>query len=383
MERFEDLVIAGAGYSGLPLAIELGEILKAHPNPDRHRVCVVSPSPVQHLQCELYKVLRTGRPRVLPIEAPLKRLNIRWTEGWVSQVNTKDRLLKLRGDSHSIRYNQIVSAIGSEPILPPIEGLKSQIHPSGMAAKRAFLFASTSDALGIRMRLGQMRWSEASGTRDEFAVIIGAGPNGLEIAGELAALRGRNRRRRVVVIDQNPELLPGFSPIARRLLKAQLSELGIETLLGSPATHCSSTELQIKNGQVVPWHLLIVSAGQRTRSLWESQDPAHIETGDLAAPDPLHRTAQRAVQHAEHLAQRVASDWKMIPDPGEFQDQDWGLLISLGPHHGIARIGPPRSRTLFQGFASGRSVPLLKTAAEIRYRSKLGFYRQSISDAWT
>ena len=386
MERREDLVIVGAGYSGLTLALHLGrEMAKLSPS-KRRRITLIAKEPVQTLQCELYKVLRHGKARQLAFLDSLKRLNIRWLEGQVLDINTESRCLRLRSRSEPLSYSGLVAANGSEASLPPIEGLSAQIYPAGMIPRRAFLFQKTSDALGIRMRLSQMKWGATSnpGDQDQFAVVLGAGPNGLEVAGELASLRQSNPRCRVVLVDQSSELLPTFSPIARRVLKSQISQLGIETILGSPVEQCTSQELKIRNGQVIPWQLLVVCAGSKSRPFWaKDAPPGHWSIGDLDAAQPENRTAQWAVQQAQHVARRILWDWDLGPHPGSFQPQDLGLLISLGPHHGIGRIGPTRSSSFLEPFVYGRSVGLLKSSAELRYRTQLRFFREALNAVWT
>lgn len=77
----------------------------------------------------------------------------------------------------------------------------------------------------------------------ERVLIVGAGPAGLELAGEIKALFPD---KRVIVADRAAEILPGpFAGALRAELRRQLDELGVELVLGAsfplpesdPATH--------------------------------------------------------------------------------------------------------------------------------------------------
>ena len=66
------------------------------------------------------------------------------------------------------------------------------------------------------------------------ALIVGAGPSGLELAGEIKAFFPD---KDVTVVDVNPDILTGpFEQDLREELKRQLDKLGVELVLGSPLT---------------------------------------------------------------------------------------------------------------------------------------------------
>lgn len=70
--------------------------------------------------------------------------------------------------------------------------------------------------------------------RAGHALLIGAGPVGLEFAGEIKAAWPD---KRVTLLDQSPELMPGGFPEAFRAeLRRQLERLGVELLLGTGLT---------------------------------------------------------------------------------------------------------------------------------------------------
>jgi len=70
-------------------------------------------------------------------------------------------------------------------------------------------------------------------------MLLGAGPVGLELAGEIAAVWPD---KHIVLVDLADQILPG--PYDQRLrdeLNRQLDDLGVERVLGNPLTHLPDT----------------------------------------------------------------------------------------------------------------------------------------------
>lgn len=89
--------------------------------------------------------------------------------------------------------------------------------------------ASTS----IAQQLDDLRATHKELADAERVLILGAGPVGLELAGEI---RDVWPGKHVVVLDKADRLLPGFLPEVRDELHRQLDELGIELRLGTGLT---------------------------------------------------------------------------------------------------------------------------------------------------
>ncbi|KAB2374583.1 NAD(P)/FAD-dependent oxidoreductase [Actinomadura montaniterrae] len=70
-------------------------------------------------------------------------------------------------------------------------------------------------------------------------LILGAGPVGLELAGEI---KETWPDKHVTVVDPAPELLPGFAPEMVADLRRQLAELGIDVRLGTALAAPPATE---------------------------------------------------------------------------------------------------------------------------------------------
>ena len=406
----EHIAVVGAGYAGLPCALKLASLAKKS---DRYRVSLINRENRQELTCELYRSFRSGRAEFLDIKDLAERQGLSFLESSVGGIDPNNKKLYLKGSdkgeaSTEIAYDHLILAMGTKAWVPPIEGLSDLMDREDPIGKRIFLFRNNNQAQSLRLALKRMKWEgpRFEDGKDRFVVILGAGLSGLEIAGEIAALRKRNHLARVVVVDAKPELLTDFSPVARKILKTQLHRMEIETILGSVAVKLSDRELHIANGQVIPWDLLVLCTGGRVhqkilepfaRQLdpvsgisvnghFEIEDfPNHYAIGDIASV-PKHsdrlsnkvsveHRAQFAVQEAHYLARYLAKKISsgrsaMLP----FEASDFGSLVSLGPYNGFARLGPEISgkfKKLLSPFIFGPAIDEMKRVANLKYLAQI------------
>src|SRR5262245_22684979 len=112
---------------------------------------------------------------------------------------------------------------------------------------------SIDDALELRGRIfGAFELAELAASRGENVdhlltfVIVGAGPTGVEMAGQIAELAHRtlkhdfrainSRRARVVLLDAAGQVLPPFGAKLGEHTKRDLEKLGVEVKLGAMVT---------------------------------------------------------------------------------------------------------------------------------------------------
>lgn len=400
--RSEHVVILGAGYAGLPCALRLGHEVRKRGPTARVRVTLINREARQELTCELFRTLRTGHAEYFPFLDPIRKAGVQFIEGAVHGIHPSERKIELRGERHqTLTYDSLVIASGGKARVPDIEGMKALIDPPAALERRVFLFRNNLQVQALRMALRRLGWGpeRTRHDRDLFVLVLGAGATGLEVAGELANLRGRNHAQRVVLVDGQSELLPDFSPFARGFLKRELSRLRIETVLGSPAFRVTENELHIRNGQVIPWDLIVLCTGNRPGSLLDAFGDARTERGlrargdlgivghprhfvagdmtDLTLPDGrrVSGRAQFAVQEGQYLAERLGQSLLGQTNPSKpFTPSELGYLVSLGPYSGFGRLGQEAHSTLgkfFSPFVAGPPVDELKRLAKLKYLASL------------
>src|SRR5690242_5449399 len=127
---------------------------------------------------------------------------------------------------------------------------------------------SIDDALELRGRifgafeLAEIATDPAEVDRLMTFVVVGAGPTGVEMAGQIAELAHRTLRRdfrhidptqaRIVLLDGAPQVLPSFGEKLGGRARRQLNEMGVEVQLGAMVTDVDADGIEVKDtdGQV-------------------------------------------------------------------------------------------------------------------------------------
>jgi NADH dehydrogenase len=146
------------------------------------------------------------------------------------------------GKRTSIAYDSLIVAAGAGQSYFGHD--EFSVHAPGLK--------TIDDALEVRGRIfGAFELAElerAGGQRDAWLTIavVGAGPTGVEVAGQIAELSRRALKRnfrgfdsagvRVILLDAAPTVLPTFPESLRRRAHRDLLRLGIETQLGTTVT---------------------------------------------------------------------------------------------------------------------------------------------------
>ncbi|WP_290056481.1 NAD(P)/FAD-dependent oxidoreductase [Amycolatopsis solani] len=125
-------------------------------------------------------------------------------------------------------------------------------------------------------------------------LILGAGPVGLELAGEIREVWPD---KRITVVDPSSELLPGFLPEVREELRRQLEELEVELRLGTSLTTLPPVEPATESTFTVR-----TDTGEPiTADIWFRSFGARVNTGYLADGALVELTERRTVPVDDHL----------------------------------------------------------------------------------
>jgi len=245
------------------------------------------------------------------------------------------------------------------------------------------------DALELRGRiLGAFEEAEVCDDADERVrlltfVVVGAGPTGVEMAGQIAELARHTlvgtfsridpRHARVLLVDAAPSVLPPFGTELGDYAAERLRRLGVEVRLGCAVVNVDATGLVLRdthgNEQRIAAACKIWSAGvsasplgrelalqtgaelDRAGRVHVNPDltlPGHSNVfviGDMMALDGLPGVAQVAIQGARHAARliraRVAADAAGAPLPAakSFVYHDKGSMATIARFDAVAKIG--------------------------------------------
>jgi NADH dehydrogenase len=250
---------------------------------------------------------------------------------------------------------------------------------------------SIDDALELRGRIfGAFELAESLDADQETMerlltfVVIGAGPTGVEMAGQLAELANRILQRdfrkintqqvRLILLDAAPQVLPPFGRKIGQKTKKDLEELGVDVQLGAMVVDVDEQGLEVedKDGSRRRIEALTkvwaagVEASPLGKTLAEQTGapldragrigvnpdltlPGHPEVfvvGDMIGFEKLPGLAQVAIQSSRYAAKEITNRLAGKPPQGPFKYWDKGNMAIISRFRAVAVIGKLR----FSGF---------------------------------
>ena len=246
---------------------------------------------------------------------------------------------------------------------------------------------TVDDALELRSRiLGCFEQAEVIDDEEERRrlltfVIVGAGPTGVEMAGQVAelaqhTLRGSFRRidpasARVILLDAAPAVLPPFGDNLGNAARARLEKMGVEIQLNAMVTDVDYQGIEVKDpdGSVrrIDASCKIWSAGVKAsplgKQLADQTDaeidragrvlvnkdlslPGHPEifvVGDMMSLDNLPGVAQVAIQGGKYAAKQIIAEVEKGRTPAErkpFKYFDKCSMATVSRYSAVVKMGP-------------------------------------------
>ncbi|HET7386490.1 MAG TPA: NAD(P)/FAD-dependent oxidoreductase [Nocardioidaceae bacterium] len=242
---------------------------------------------------------------------------------------------------------------------------------------------SIDDALELRGRIfGAFELAEIAETEEEIErlltfVVIGAGPTGVEMAGQIAELSRRTLKRdfrrintreaRVVLVDAAAQVLPPFGKRLGRRAKKDLERLGVEVQLGAMVVDVDERGLVVQDKDGTRRRIAAVTkvwaAGVAASSLGarlaeqtgapldragrigvnpDLTLPGHPEVfvvGDMIDLDHLPGVAQVAIQGARYAAEQIRNRLDGKAPSAPFHYFDKGSMATISRFSAVAMIG--------------------------------------------
>ncbi len=245
---------------------------------------------------------------------------------------------------------------------------------------------SIDDALELRGRI-LSAFEAAERSNDEERknklltfTVVGAGPTGVEMAGQIAelakfTLKGAFRhidstkQVRVILLDAAPAVLPSMGEKLGKKAAARLEKMGVEIQLGAMVTNVDRDGITVKDSHGVRriesackvWSAGVSASplgrdlarqstveldrAGRVKVLPDLSVPGYPNVfviGDMAAVDGVPGVAQGAIQGAKYAATTIKAELAGA-NPAErepFQYFDKGSMATVSRFSAVAQIGP-------------------------------------------
>ncbi len=365
------VVIIGSGFGGLFAA-------KALKKADVG-VTLISDSSLHLFQPLLYQVatgiLSTGEIAPATREILRHHRNTRTVLGQVTDIDLEGRTVRAEADEavFTTSYDSLIVAAGAG----------QSYFGNDQFAQYAPGMKSLDDALELRGRIfGAFEAAEVETDPERVAawltfVVVGAGPTGVEMAGQIAELAHRALRddfrsidptaARVILMDAAPQVLPPFSEHLGGSAQSTLENLGVEVLLNAMVVDMDSEGLEYRDQSGAEHRIEArtkvwaagVSASPLARHLAEQCGaevdkagrisvqpdltlPGHPEVfvvGDMMSLDFLPGVAQVAMQGGEHAASTIKARVTGDREPGAFAYNDKGSMAVISRNKAVAKVG--------------------------------------------
>jgi NADH dehydrogenase FAD-containing subunit len=237
-----------------------------------------------------------------------------------------------------------------------------------LATGSSYAYPGKPGAESVSEALDDLRRTHKELAGAQRVLIAGAGPVGLELAGEITA---EWPHKHVTVVDPGEELLAGFLPEVRDDLRRQLDELGIRLRLGTRLAAPPATE----PGRAETFTVATTDGDELTADIWFRAHGVEINSDYLADGRLTTRTprgqvrvderlavhghghvyaigditdvaeakmALHAMQHAEVVAQNIAAQLRGEPPTATYLPApDPVILLPLGPRRGVGQLPTP------------------------------------------
>lgn len=400
-DRRHRVVIIGSGFGGLHAAKKL----------KRADVDIKLIGRTTHhlFQPLLYQVA-TGIISAGEIAPPTrvvlrKQHNAQVLLGDVNHIDLEGQFIvsELLGHTYKTPYDSLIVAAGAG----------QSYFGNDRFAEFAPGMKSIDDALELRGRiLGAFEQAERSNDPERRKklltfTIVGAGPTGVEMAGQIAeladsTLKGAFRHidsatARVILLDAAPAVLPPMGEKLGKKAAARLEKIGVEIQLGAMVTGVDRNGVTVRDSDgtvrriessckvwsagvaasplgrnIAEQSMAELDRAGRLKVLSDLSVPGHpnvFVVGDMAAVEEVPAVAQGAIQGGKYAASTINAELAGA-DPSArepFHYLDKGSMAAVSRFSAVAKIG----RLEFSGYFAWVAWLVLHLVYLIGFKTKL------------
>jgi NADH dehydrogenase len=319
------ILIIGAGFGGVFAAKKLAILFGKNA-----QITLVNKTPHFEYHAQLYKVLNEGSPlqACIPLRDIFEDTGVNGIEDEIISFDTKKKIAYGK-ENATYHFDYAIIGIGSENSYYGIPGL----------SKFSYSFRSINEALRLSRHIHELIEEQAQNPNPIKGsielVIVGGGPNGVEIAGELAehsalvALAHHLDPKiiHIKLVEAMDHIMPMLSTQEAKKIRTRLQSLGVRVLEKTTIKESTPTGLITDNGEIKSSTVIWV-AGAKAHHLYtewgfplEKNGRVHIN----AYLQPLYQTEIQSCARAESETPYtfIVGDGCQAPGSG----QAWPALI--------------------------------------------------------
>ncbi|HEX2223564.1 MAG TPA: FAD-dependent oxidoreductase [Thermoanaerobaculia bacterium] len=362
MQERRKLLVLGCGFAGFSLLYNL--------RTDRWDATLLSPRNY-FLFTPLLPSATSGSVEFRSILEPARRRlrEVRLIEGSAESIDFQAKRVSctaaVSGEPFQLEYDDLIIAVGSAVGDYGIPGVQ----------EHALKLASVEDARAVRRGiLEQFAKAEIPGLPPEELqkrltfVVCGGGPTGVEVAAEIDDLLDEELKRtypelapyvRIILVEATERILTTFDEALGLYAQQHFLREGIQVRLSSPVEAIGPDEVRLKNGERIPYGLVLWAGGNAPVPFLRSLGLPLTRRGRLpvdnflrvpgvddvyaigdcaAAGEPeLPATAQVAQQQGTYLAKALnrRTAGKTV-EPFQFKAS--GMLAYIGGRQALADL---------------------------------------------
>ena len=399
--RRHQVVVIGSGFGGLNAVKKLKRA-----NVD---IKLIARTTHHLFQPMLYQVA-TGIVAEGAIAPPIRVIlrnqrNVQVLLGDVTHIDLDGKFIvsELLGHTYETPFDSLIIAAGAG----------QSYFGNDQFAEFAPGMKSIDDALELRGRImSAFEAAERSNDPERRKklltfTVVGAGPTGVEMAGQIAeladfTLKGAFRhidstKARVILLDAAPAVLPPMGDNLGKKAAARLEKMGVEIQLGATVTDVDRDGITVKDSDGTVRRIesacKVWSAGVsasplgrdlarqsaveldragRVKVLPDLSVPGYPNVfviGDMAAVDGVPGVAQGAIQGGKYAATTIKAELAGA-NPAErepFQYFDKGSMATVSRFSAVAQIGPLE----FSGFIAWLAWLVLHLVYLVGFKTKV------------
>lgn len=352
------IIVVGGGFGGITT-------VKALQKSGLQNLCItlISDKPWLEYYGVLYRLIRGESPDEACM--PLQLMVGPTVHRVIDEVTGIDPIKKkVMGGKNQYAYDTLILAPGSVPSFFGIPGMQ----------ENAMTMKSSVDAVEIRERViaqvaAMAKEKGAAKKRLGRFVVIGGGPTGIEVAGEIMPLALETARKYAIdtstlsvdLLEAADKLLPIAEETTSQKVKERLEKLGVNVHLQCAVSSADASGVTLAGGEKLEAGTIIWTAGvkahplistipgialdKRGRALVDEmlRIPGHPEIfvlGDCAST-MFSGMAQTAVEHGIFVAKIIVATMTNKPIPS-YKEKRPAYAIPAGSTWSAVKFGPLR-----------------------------------------